>query len=644
MMVSKIGEQAIESLLIDNFRSLYEQHYGRDFFIDKTPGLPMLKSLPTILKAWPNIRIIFCKRRGLENIESRRRKWRNTLFVNHCRDWHSTMQEWASLKPTIPSSQWLEIDQHDIVENTATAAQYLTKFLGLGEEFQNNLQAYFTNHHPEKTTSGSYDVLTLDTVAWSDEDKASFTSICGKTMVFYNYGLGESYYLDAAANKPNTIAIHPHPAKGFLDGVANNSCWGWAYHPDRTIEVQIKIDDTPAAHAMANQFRPDLLKARLGDGNCAFNITIPNEYMDGKTHTIAAYDKVTGFNLTNRVSQFTLDKPKPKSSWIIPETIELLGSRQDTEDSAKKYAFLILAHNQPNHLRKLLSALQDKDFYCFLHIDAKQPLHPFRELASDFKNVFLLLDRVNVAWGGFSLVKAQLYLLMAARNFPVQFHRYSYLSAADYPVQPISAIKEVLARENNFVQCGTVDPSHAHYERFTKYYLIDELPLLFPYKNQAGELEKKMAPFLNKAMESFDRDFNASYPKPELFSKLYRGANWISITQDFTDYLLDISRHRADIIEYFKYTRHPDESFFHTIFMHSPLRHTHRRLMQHNLHYVDFNANPGPKVLNEEDLDIIRSTPALFARKIVEGVSDRLVALIDTMLLPEVAATYTSEE
>ena len=84
-----------------------------------------------------------------------------------------------------------------------------------------------------------------------------------------------------------------------------------------------------------------------------------------------------------------------------------------------KIAYLILAHNTPNHLRRLISALSTPSCAFFIHLDQKSSMEPFAGLAAD--NVHFTRERVPVYWGDFSQVEAILVLLRDAFADPRGF-------------------------------------------------------------------------------------------------------------------------------------------------------------------------------------------------------------------------------
>jgi hypothetical protein len=76
---------------------------------------------------------------------------------------------------------------------------------------------------------------------------------------------------------------------GALDGVSAEGISGWAWdskRPDSPIKVDIFDGDAKVATVTADEFREDLLKAKIGNGKHGFGYPTPARLKDGKSHTI----------------------------------------------------------------------------------------------------------------------------------------------------------------------------------------------------------------------------------------------------------------------------------------------------------------------------------------------------------------------
>lgn len=190
-------------------RSVYHNLH-RGPFVDKTPGAEMLDALPLGMSIWPQARVVFCRRRGLENLESRRRKFPGEEFVGHCKDWSAVMLKWRALERGLPRPQRVEIDQHELATDPASAAERLARFLGLESAQQSVLREHLETQAPERTTD-DWRPVDFDALAWSETERSQFVEICGGAMDAFGYSLDGSYWKDA----PEPVSV---PAAGAEPG------------------------------------------------------------------------------------------------------------------------------------------------------------------------------------------------------------------------------------------------------------------------------------------------------------------------------------------------------------------------------------------------------------------------------------------
>jgi len=183
-------------LLCEQMLSAIKQQYARQaqsgWIIDKTPGGPMIRSLPEIVRLWPDARVLFSKRRGIENVVSRLTKFPDVDFETHCTQWRNCMNHWNLVKSTI--EHHLEVDQFDVLNQPDDVATRLTGFLGLTDEQQSILVDAFTADRPEQTRKQS-SALDLQNVNWSSAQKNFFEEHCADVLHQWNYSVDNRYYL-----------------------------------------------------------------------------------------------------------------------------------------------------------------------------------------------------------------------------------------------------------------------------------------------------------------------------------------------------------------------------------------------------------------------------------------------------------------
>jgi hypothetical protein len=90
--------------------------------------------------------------------------------------------------------------------------------------------------------------------------------------------------------------------------------------------------------------------------------------------------------------------------------------------------------------------------------------------------------------------------------------------------------------------------------------------------------------------------------------------------------VVDFARANPRFVRFFEHVLHPDEIFFHTILMNSPLRET---IVDDHLRYIDWSRDPGPATLGVSDLDELVRSSRLFARKFDVTVDETILDLLD---------------
>lgn len=300
-------------------------------------------------------------------------------------------------------------------------------------------------------------------------------------------------------------------------------------------------------------------------------------------------------------------------------------------------AYLILAHDRPGHLARMIRALDCEGVTFFIHIDAKSDLGAFKQAVPPGRRVKYLegAERVAVHWSGYSTVVATLNLMNAAMGSGESFVRYALLSGADFPIKNRHAIRDRLHSKTEFIRTDFfIDPFEDKLlaQRVRHIHLYD-----YPWLNP----RTTPSPFLFGWAQRFLR----LVPRgkfPDI--PIYQGSAWWALTHDCVEYILTYFHEHPAYAKFHKYTCTPDETFFHSIVVASPFR----RMMSHDVeapqqtfdwddyasHFIDW-ATPGielPKVLDLSDLPRIQKSGAFFARKFQSPASDALLDRIEEMI------------
>jgi hypothetical protein len=299
-----------------------------------------------------------------------------------------------------------------------------------------------------------------------------------------------------------------------------------------------------------------------------------------------------------------------------------------------KIAYLIMAHNQPYHLQRLVNALSTNYSSFLIHVDKKSDLSIFNPY--DFpENVRFIDDRVRVNHGGFSMVKAMIQLIKSAINED-EFDYFQFISGWDYPIKCNSYIYDFLSNNypmnymNFYRLCGSAD----YVNNITKYYFTDFIgnsPKVFQKTMKAFQYIFKNIPW--------DRQF-----VPEMVP--YRGSSWFCLNKATIHYIINFlnTPKGKRLYRFFENSQCGDEIFFQTIVMNSPfaeycrfydkdINQTYKNENKAYLHYINWDpARENPAIFNLSDFQSLMESPALYARKFNEAKSLDLLYAIDEQI------------
>lgn len=300
-----------------------------------------------------------------------------------------------------------------------------------------------------------------------------------------------------------------------------------------------------------------------------------------------------------------------------------------------KIAYLIEAHTDINQLISLCEALKLSGDI-FIHIDKKNKDRNFWELLTNYENqnkqIYVLKnnERLNVAWAGFSQVKCFESLLKKALSSKIQYERFILLSGLDYPVWSPQRIKDFYEKnkEKEYV-CGYNISTCNNYSQLRKikyYHFFRDIPLKhnsFIRRFIIGGSMMGLKVLGLKRKTSLNVD-------GELWN-IYFGSQWISITRNCSEYILNQLKNRK-IRRYFSSVYAPDELCVPTIVMNSAFRNNCieiKNLTFQNvtpLHYL--NYEDCIKSYDENDYNTIIQSNKMFVRKVISGKSERLIEMI----------------
>ena len=292
----------------------------------------------------------------------------------------------------------------------------------------------------------------------------------------------------------------------------------------------------------------------------------------------------------------------------------------------EKIAFLILTHHDPEQLKRLVCALDDPAFDCYIHIDAKSDIAQFHfdQYRLQYGNPVVLDRRVKVSWGNYSVTQAMIQLYEAAFSSDQNYCRFVMLSGNDYPLASDEVIYQTLTDMSREFIMG--HPTE-HPEKVTLYH----------YMHSANLYEKAIRRLFH-TLKIKNKHRLIVYGK-EL--PVYFSPQWNALSRECVAYFLQAIRDNQAIIDqFFKLSYASDELLIPTLVFNNEalrrktLRSEFPKDTPYNdklaIHYINYLPWTPVQVFTEEDAETLLSSGKLFARKFSTGQSDKLIEIIDS--------------
>jgi glycosyltransferase involved in cell wall biosynthesis len=276
------------------------------------------------------------------------------------------------------------------------------------------------------------------------------------------------------------------------------------------------------------------------------------------------------------------------------------------------FAYLILAHKNPNQLLRLVNALTANGVYFFIHIDKKMEESAFKSVIAN-DNVVFCKNRKTVNWGGFSMIEATMELIgeMAEHiGFPDYVH---LLSGQDFPLKSNKYIFNYFERNKgtNFVEYFTIPCSNWTNRG------LDRIKYKWDIDNRGFERTPEL------------RNMNLLGPISDVTP--YGGSQWWSLTGECVSDIFDKCKNGNELYEFYRYTSIPDEMLFQTFLMNSKFKDT---VKNNNLRKINWNsAVVSPKIWKIGDFEELNKSLRLFARKFDENEDNLILNKMETHLI-----------
>ncbi|MEY2641050.1 MAG: hypothetical protein RL150_443 [Candidatus Parcubacteria bacterium] len=197
IMLERIDQEKLKKSLAQWFKELYDARIPfRGMWVDKTPDNDTVLALPYLLQAWPDATCIIMKRRPIENIASRLRKFPHLSFEQHCIALRDVLVNMQRACERLPKDRYLVLDQYDIATKPQQTAKAIGIFLNLSIPQIEKMATIFEHRRPEFTGGDEQLLRSLEEMPWTPEQKTFFLDTFAELMPAFGWGLETTYYLE----------------------------------------------------------------------------------------------------------------------------------------------------------------------------------------------------------------------------------------------------------------------------------------------------------------------------------------------------------------------------------------------------------------------------------------------------------------
>ncbi len=269
-----------------------------------------------------------------------------------------------------------------------------------------------------------------------------------------------------------------------------------------------------------------------------------------------------------------------------------------------RIAFILLCHKNPAAIVTQATQLTAAGDYIAIHFDASAPDEDYRAIQdglSDNPNVVFAKRRVKCGWGEWSLVQATLAAVEAATDAFARATHFYMVSGDCMPIKSAGFAHQMLDRNDvDYIESYDFFDSNWIKTGFREERLI--------YRHYFNERTQKR---LFYAALGFQEKFKFTRKIPEDIQVMI-GSQWWCLRRQTIEVVLSFIKERRDVVQFFKTTWIPDETFFQTLVRHLV---PGREIENRTLTFLLFSDYGMPVTFYNDHYDLLLGQDGLFARK-----------------------------
>ena len=286
-----------------------------------------------------------------------------------------------------------------------------------------------------------------------------------------------------------------------------------------------------------------------------------------------------------------------------------------------RQAVIIIAHQGFEQLKSLIELLTPV-FEVYVHINKRAPRSEWEKFGFEQMKHVKVFSLYKINWGGSNFLKAILYLMNEAlKNEKIDY--FHIISGEDWPVRNVEEIYQRFQNEKNvYMHHKKVKEAKGKAGR-----RVRSFQSCYTFLN-IMDFKKIPQKIFTKLFMAFQMCIGVDRTK-NLSIELAHGLVFGELPRSAVEYCLDYCYKNPDFLAFLEYGFASDEFFFQTILLDSP--EWSKKFVYDNLRYIVWERRNGsyPAILDETDMEGIRSGDYVFARKVRMPVSEKLIHKIN---------------
>lgn len=296
----------------------------------------------------------------------------------------------------------------------------------------------------------------------------------------------------------------------------------------------------------------------------------------------------------------------------------------------EQHAYCIIAHTDNHCLQTLVNLVDDERNDIFILLDKKGDSSILKDIHSEKSNLYILPRNIDIRWGDISQVKAELALFEKVISTGKSYKFIHLLSGQDLPLHTQDYIHNFcksLKEGTNLIGFSKGESNIKDLEYKTKYRHI-----LTRYYKHPNRYIRFICAVIRKLFIFTQKTSRLSRSLSTDLSFFYKGCNWVSISQQFAQYLVENKKY---ILYRFRFVKCADEIYKQSLILSSPFKDT-VNIEDSEFHgamrKIDWRRGD-PYIWKNEDFNELITSEELFARKFSSDVDINIINQLQNYLL-----------